>query len=158
MRFLQVTLASRLGMQTKQTIYNKLDPFRNEHHTNTVLLQVWGIFMKLSDFLLLLESYSAFEKSQLRKPNRGEDRHGFEEKLYLCPHVIFFSCKNLLGNVPACSGVPTASLCTGSCPCSSTWTSQSCLGDGLQKAFPGKVFKTGTKESEPASEFLKCGM
>lgn len=72
MRFFQVTLASRLGMQTKQIIYNKQDPFRNEHHTNTVLLQVWGIFMKLRDFLLLLESYSAFEKSQLRKPNRGE--------------------------------------------------------------------------------------
>ena len=67
--------------------------------------------MEFGDFLLLLESYSAFEKSQLRKPDRGEGRHGFEKKLYLCPHVIFFSCKNLLESVPVCLGVPAASLC-----------------------------------------------
>ena len=48
--------------------------------------------------------------------------------------------------------------CSGSCPCSSTWTSQSCPLDGQQEAFPGEAFKTGTKESKSVFEFLKCGM
>lgn len=65
-----------------------------------ILFLVWGSFMKFRDFLLLLESYWAFEKSQLREPDREEGRHEFEEKLYLCPHVIFFSCKKPFGKWP----------------------------------------------------------
>lgn len=141
MRFFQVTLASRLGMQTKQIIYNKQDPFRNEHHTNTVLLQVWGIFMKLRDFLLLLESYSAFEKSQLRKPNRGEGRHGFEEKLYLCPHVIFFRVKTFQEMSQHAQECPQPHSALGAVPAHPPGPLRAAWGTGYRKPSLGRFSK-----------------